>query len=180
MAKTLQKKKEETTPATPAPVAPGVRHPLADLRAEMDNIFDRFSMRFPSISMNRDLFDWEPFRRSAGEFGIAAPHIDLSETDKSYELVAELPGMEQKDIEVELKDDILTLSGHKKEEREEKEKDYLLSERRFGSFKRSLQLRSEVDQNKSSAVFKNGVLTITLPKTKEAQKKSKKIAVKSK
>ena len=146
----------------------------------MDRLFDNFSMRFPSFSRGRDLFDWEPFRRSGREFSIAAPHVDVSESDKSYEVVAELPGMEQKDIEVELKDDVLTLSGQKKEEREEKEKDRILSERRFGSFRRSFQLRSDVDQNKSSATFKNGVLTITLPKTAEAQKKSRKIEIKGK
>lgn len=180
MAIESEKKTEETTTATPVPVIRDVRHPLTDLRAEMDQIFDRFSMRFPSISMNRDLFDWEPFRSPGKEFGIAAPHIDFSETDKNYVVVAELPGMEQKDIDVELKDDILTLSGEKKEEREEKDKDHILSERRFGSFKRSLRLRSEVDQEKSSAVFKNGVLTITLPKSADAQKKTKKIAITAK
>lgn len=179
MAKALMKKTEEATAATPVPVRGDVGHPLTGLRAEMDRLFDRFSVGFPSFSTGRDLFDWEPFRRSGNEFGIAAPHVDVSESDNNYEVVAELPGMDEKDIEVELKDDVLTLSGKKREEREEKEKDYHVSERRFGSFRRSFQLRSEVDQNKVSAKFKNGVLTITLPKTAEAQKKSRKIDIKT-
>ena len=88
--------------------------------------------------------------------------------------------MAEKDINVELKDDVLTLSGEKTEESEKEEKDYHVSERRFGSFRRSFQLPSAADQNKVSADFKNGVLTIALPKTAKAQKPSKKIDIKSK
>ena len=180
MANAPKKKTEEATTATPAPIRRDVGHPLMNLRTEMDRLFDRFSVGFPSFSTGRDLFDWEPFRRSGDEFGIAAPHVDVSESDNGYEVVADLPGMDEKDINVELKDDVLILSGEKKEERQEKEKDYHVSERRFGSFRRSFQLRSQVDQNKTSATFKNGVLTITLPKTAEAQKKSRKIDIKTK
>jgi HSP20 family protein len=180
MASTPTKTDEKASTSVPVPVHRDERHPLTDLRAEMDRLFDGFFHRFPSFPMGRDLMDWEPFGRLERGLGIAAPRIDFSESDKGYEVVAELPGLDQKDIAVELKDDVLTLSGEKKEEVEKKEKNYHLSERRFGSFRRSFRLSSEVDQNKISAAFENGVLTVGLPKTSKAQKPSKKISIKSK
>jgi HSP20 family protein len=153
---------------------------MADLQSEMDRLFDRFSRGFPSLSMGRNLFDWEPFRTSGGAPGITAPHVDVSETDKNYEISAELPGLHEKDIKVELKDDVLTLSGEKKEESEKEEKDYHVSERRFGSFRRSFRLPSGVNQDKVSADFRNGVLKIAMPKSATAINKSRKIDVKSK
>jgi HSP20 family protein len=178
--KPVGKKKQEVKAAMPAPARGEVSHPFADLRAEMDRLFNRFSRGFPSLSSGNDLFDWEPFRATAGTLGITTPHVDVSETDKSYEIVAELPGMAEKDINVELKDDVLTLSGEKKEESEKEEKDFHVSERRFGSFRRSFRLPSGVDQDKVAADFKNGVLKIAIPKIAAAQNKSRKIAVKSK
>jgi HSP20 family protein len=180
MARRPAKKSEETAAQTPVPVHREARHPLFDLRADMDRLFDSFVHRFPSFPMGRDLLDWEPFRGLERGLGMATPHVDLTETDKGYEVVAELPGLDQKDIDVELKDDVLTLSGEKKEEREETRKEYRVSERQFGSFRRSFRLPSEIDQNKISADFKNGVLTITLPKTAAAQKLTRKIDIKSK
>jgi HSP20 family protein len=146
----------------------------------MDRLLDRFSGGFPSLSSRGSLFDWEPFRGASGSLGIAAPHVDVSETDKSYEISAELPGMTDKDINVELKDDVLTLSGEKKEESEKEEKNYHVSERRFGSFRRSFRLPPGVDQSKVSADFRNGVLKIAMPKSPAAQNKSRKIDVKAK
>jgi HSP20 family protein len=86
----------------------------------------------------------------------------------------------EKNINIELKDDVLTLSGEKKEESEKEEKDYHVSERRFGSFRRSFRLPSGADQEKISADFKNGVLKIAMPKSATAQKKGRKIDVKTK
>lgn len=180
MARRPAKKKEEAATSAPVPVKREERHPLTDLRAEMDRLFDSFSHRFPSFPMGRDLLHWGAFRDFDRGVGMAAPHVDVSETDTGYEVVAELPGMEQNDINVELKDDVLTLSGEKTEEREETKKSYHLTERRFGSFRRTFRLPSEIDQNKISADFKDGVLTIALPKTAKAQKPSRKIGVKSK
>jgi HSP20 family protein len=121
--------------------------------------------------------DWSPFQELRGWTAAEAPHVDLSESDKGYEIVAELPGMTEDDIQVELKDDILTLSGEKKEEREETKKDYYLSERRFGSFRRSFRIPAEVDQKRISADFKKSVLTIALPKSSKALKPSRKIGI---
>jgi HSP20 family protein len=180
MARTSAKKDEKASTSAPVPARQDEWHPLSDLRGEMDRLFDSFFHRTRSFPAGRDLMNWEPFGRWERGFSFDAPHVDVTETDKGYEIVAELPGLDQKDVELELKDDLLTLSGEKKEEQEKEEKDYHLTERRFGSFRRSFRLPSEVDQNKVSADFKNGVLTIALPKMSEAQKPSKKIGIKSK
>jgi len=86
--------------------------------------------------------------------------------------------MEEKDIDVKYVDGVLTIKGEKKEEKEEKRKDYYLSERRFGSFQRSFQVPNGIDADKIDASFKNGVLTVALPKSAEAQKREKKIEIK--
>jgi HSP20 family protein len=105
--------------------------------------------------------------------------VDIAETDKAYELTADLPGLEEKNIEVKVANGGLTIKGEKKEETEEKGKDYHLSERHFGSFQRYFRLPETVDIEKIAATFKNGVLKVTLPKKPEAQKSEKKIEVKS-
>lgn len=90
----------------------------------------------------------------------------------------ELPGLEEKDIDVQVTDDALTVKGEKKHEREEKRKDYHLPERSSGSFFRAIRLPAGVDSAKADTMFKNGVLTVTLPKTAEAKSKVKRINVK--
>ncbi len=86
--------------------------------------------------------------------------------------------MDEKDIEVKFSNGTLTIKGEKNEEKEEKKKDYYLSERRYGSFQRSFTVPDGVDEDKIEAAFKNGILTVSLPKTPEAQKKEKQIAIK--
>ena len=107
------------------------------------------------------------------------PAVDIAESEKAYEITAELPGMDEKNIEVKVTDGSLTIKGEKQEEKEEKEKDYYLQERRYGSFERSFELPESVDPDKIEASFKKGVLTVTLPKKAEAQKPAKKIEVKA-
>ena len=143
-------------------------------RGEMDRLFDRFG--FPSL---RRVFDIEPSWRSASSFGFSAPAIDMSEDERAYKVSAELPGINAKDIDVSVSGDTLVLKGEKRQEKEEKDKNYHFSERTYGSFQRSFQLPSSVDRDKVAADFSKGVLTITLPKTAEAQKPVKKIAVRS-
>jgi len=109
----------------------------------------------------------------------AAPAVDMTESDKAYEVTAELPGMDEKDIEVKVVDGNLMIKGEKQQEKEEKQKDYYLHERRFGSFERRFQVPEGVDADKIEASFKKGVLTVTLPKKLEAQKPAKKIEVKA-
>ena len=177
MSKKSVVSKDDTKSTAPETVGSPVPHPLVDLRDEVDRLFDRFSTRFPSLPTGRSLFDWDPFGGSRGAAGFAAPSVDIAETDESYDVTADLPGVSEKDINVELKDDVLTVSGEKKEESEKKQKDYRLSERRFGSFKRSFRLPSGVDEDKVTANFKDGVLKVVLPKSAEARKKSRKIDI---
>jgi HSP20 family protein len=101
------------------------------------------------------------------------------ESEKAYEIIAELPGMDEKNIEVKMADGVLTIKGEKREEKEEKQKDYYLQERSFGSFERSFEVPETVETDKIEASFKKGVLTLTLPKKAEAQKPAKKIEVKT-
>ncbi len=142
-------------------------HPLLSLRHEMDRIFDDFFRGFSAM---------EPFADRTGAF---APRLDVTETDKELKVRAELPGMDEKDVEVTLTPGTLTIRGEKKEEHEEKNGTYYRMERSFGSFSRSIPLPREVDQDKVSAAFKKGILTITLPKSGDTEERSRKIPVKT-
>jgi HSP20 family protein len=166
---------EQKKSAAPASRAAALRQPFESLRREVDRLFDDFSLGFPSTSR---LFSMEPWLRHGAALVGMAPAIDVVEKEKAYELTAELPGMDDKNIEVAVSDNRLTIKGEKKEEKEEKEKNYYLSERRYGSFQRSFDLPAGVEADKIDAKFSKGVLTITLPKSAEAQKKQRKIAVK--
>jgi HSP20 family protein len=104
---------------------------------------------------------------------------DVVEGDKDYRITAELPGMSEKDIEIALVGDVLTLKGEKKEEHEEKGESRYVAERRYGTFQRSFALPEDVDAEKIAASFKNGVITVTLPKRPDAQPKQRKIEVKA-
>src|SRR5262249_9969449 len=119
------------------------------------------------------------FERNLAHKLIATPAVDVIEGDKAYELTAELPGLDEKDIEVNVANGDLTIKGEKKEVREEKQKDYFISDRRYGSFERHFRLPGSVDADKIEATFKSGVLKVTLPKTEDAQKPAKKIEVKA-
>ena len=108
-----------------------------------------------------------------------APVVDLAETDKGYEVTAEMPGMDEKDIEVRLVNGGLALKGERHDEKEEKKKDFYLHERRFGTLERYIQLPPGVDAEHIEATFKKGVLKILLPKTAEAQRAERKIHIKA-
>ena len=107
------------------------------------------------------------------------PSVDVTEEEKGFNVTVELPGMDEKDVAVSVADRVLTIRGEKKEEKEKKEKNLYRSERAYGSFRREMQLPADVDAEKIDASFKNGVLTIVLPKSKEAQAKVKQIPVKA-
>jgi HSP20 family protein len=161
----------------PAP-APAEWHPFETLRREVDRLFDDFGVgRWRSPLFARSSSELDPFWRTEITWP-KAPAVDVAETDKAYEVTAELPGMDESNIEVKLADDVLTIKGEKKEEKEEKKKDYYVSERRFGSFQRSFTVPAGVDVSKIEANFKNGVLIVTLPKNAQAQKTEKKIEIK--
>ncbi|MBD8892680.1 Hsp20/alpha crystallin family protein [Roseibium litorale] len=152
--------------------------PFENLHREIDRLFDNFHpfgwRRTARPSLFDMEFDWP--RQDAWNF---APAMDLVEKEKGYEISAELPGMEEKDIEIKLSNGSLTIKGEKSEEKEEREKEYYLSERRYGSFHRSFALPAGIDTDKIDAKFAKGVLTVTLPKTKEARSQEKKIGIKA-
>jgi len=152
-------------------------HTFSALRSEIDRLFDEFDGGIWRSSFRSPMLDLLPF--SCSTSASASPAVDVAEKDSEFEITAELPGLDEKDIEVKLANGGLTISGKKEEAKEEKKKDYVLSERRYGSFERYFSLPEGIDIDKISAIFKTGVLTVTLPKTVEAQKPEKKIAVKS-
>ncbi|BAL74973.1 Hsp20/alpha crystallin family protein [Bradyrhizobium cosmicum] len=165
------------TRKTLAPVpAQDAWRPLEALRKEVDRLFEDFS---GDDFWRRPLRSLAGIERNMAKQFAAVPAVDVSESDKAYEITAELPGMDEKDIEVNVANGALTIKGEKKEEKEEKQKDYYVSERRYGSFERYFELPDGVDAGKIEAAFKNGVLRVTLPKTAEAQKPAKKIEVKA-
>jgi HSP20 family protein len=106
------------------------------------------------------------------------PRVDLSETDAELKVSAELPGLREEDIDLSLSNDALTIKGEKKEEKEEKTQGYYRVERHYGSFERTIPLPCEIESDKVDASFKNGVLTVTLPKSAKAQNALTKIAIK--
>jgi HSP20 family protein len=146
-------------------------NPFAMMQREMNRVFDVFNRNwglgaFPDLT------------------GTFMPRLDVTEDAKAFIVTAELPGMSEKEIDLSISGDTLTIRGEKKEEKEEKEdkdknKNYYYSERSYGSFMRSIPLPRQVETDKVSASFKKGVLTITLPKTEAAIDATKKITVKT-
>lgn len=173
--------KTENKTAARAATTPAAepRHPFLSLREEMDRLYDEFFSDFPLMPFGRRRMLAEARHSPQGLIGsTVAPNVDVVERDGEYSISAELPGMEEKDIEVSIANGVLTVRGEKKQEREEKKENYYISERRFGSLQRSFRLPENVDADKIDAHFKNGVLTLTLPKNPGTEQ-AKKIAVKS-
>lgn len=165
-------------PPTPAPARTAVPDVLQSFRSEVDRMFDRFSSTFGFPSLRR-MSDAESTWGYETSFNLAALAVDVVEDDKAYKISAELPGMSEKDIDVSLTSDLLVIKGEKRQERDDKGKNRYISERSYGSFVRSFSLPDGVDRDQISADFSKGVLTITLPKTADAQEQQKKIEVKA-
>jgi len=178
MAETETKLPVRTEKGAVAPAARAGWGAFESLHREIDRLFDAFDGGSWSSPFHRSVFDIEPLWRREARWP-TMPAVDVSETDKVYEITAELPGMDEKNIEVKLSNGGLIIKGEKQEEKEEKKKDYYLHERSFGSFERSFRMPEGVDTDKIEASFKKGVLTVKLPKTADAQKAEKKIAVKA-
>ena len=143
-------------------------HPFDEFRREMDQLFDGFLSEWPGRTSLLD--------RRLGSF---VPQVDLAETDKEVRITAELPGLDEKEVEVTLTQGVLTIKGEKREEHQENKGDIHRSECRYGMFERSVQLPADIDADKAKASFKNGVLKVTLPKTAEAQSNRRRIPVES-
>jgi len=144
--------------------------PFVTLHREMnrlfDDVFNRFDPGRPSL-----------LSRMPGWSG-GWPNLEVNASDKEVRVSAELPGLDEKDVEVFVDDDVLTIRGEKKSETEDKDRHF--SERYYGRFERSIALPFEVEDDKAEATFSNGVLTIALPKSAKAQEKTKRIAVNAK
>ncbi|MDP7557437.1 MAG: Hsp20/alpha crystallin family protein [Nitrospinaceae bacterium] len=135
---------------------------------DMNRLFNHLSRDF----FNNTSFDFRPVLAHS-----CAPKVDVTETENEFLISAELPGMDEKDIDVTFDDGNLTLKGEKKIEKEDKLKEYYRVERSYGSFQRSFQVPETVDQDNIDASFSKGVLTVKLPKTPEEKKEVKKIPV---
>ena len=144
---------------------PESTNPLGSLQLDINQAFADF---------------WRAFDVPAfggGEPGGTVPKVDIRETDHEVEVTAELPGMDEADIDVSVADDVLTIRGERKDERETKDKGYVRRERSFGRIERIVPLPTGLDPNAATATFKNGVLTVTIAKTAEARDAVKRIAV---
>ncbi|RUY02233.1 Hsp20/alpha crystallin family protein, partial [Mesorhizobium sp. M7A.F.Ca.US.005.03.2.1] len=145
----------------------GDRDPFVSLHREVNRLFDdafrSFGARLPAFSPS---------------FAATWPSVEISDTDKEVRVTAEIPGLDESDIEVLLDNGALKLKGEKRSETEDKDRQF--SERFYGRFERLIPLGYEVEEDKVNAAFKNGVLTVTLPKTERAQAKAKRIAINGK
>jgi HSP20 family protein len=140
-----------------------VASPFMSLQREIDRLFEDFSRGFPTIAGN-------------GATALT-PSMDVTETDKEIEITAELPGLEEKDVQINVADNILTIRGEKKAEKEQKDKNYRLVERSYGAFERTLELPEGVNADAIKANISKGLLKVTVPKPAPTQ--AKKIEVKS-
>jgi len=148
------------------PAATDFDDPFEALHARMDQLLESFrrDFDFPSLA------SWE---------ALAAPNVDVSETDDAVQVSAELPGMDAKSVELSFQGNSLVIKGEKKEEKETKEKDFHVRERRFGSFHRMVPLPVGVDIDKAKAEYDKGVLQVIIPKTAEAKHERRKIEIKA-
>ncbi len=124
-------------------------------------------------------FDVTPRSFAGKGFGAFSPSVDVKESEGEFTIRAELPGVEEKDIEVTVTGDSVTIKGEKNEEKEDKGESYYYMERSYGSFNRVIPLSAETDADKAQASFKNGVLNITIPKSQAAKEKGTKVPIKT-
>jgi len=144
--------------------------PILELRDALNQVFEDFFKGIEGLTTS-----------GLGEsgYGLFSPDVDISEDEKQIEITVEVPGVDPKDISVELEDDVITIRGEKKQEEERKGRQYYQMERIYGAFQRSFQLPFKVEESKVEATFSNGILRIVLPKSEEAMEKVKKIHIKT-
>jgi HSP20 family protein len=155
----------------------GTESPLEALRRGIDRLFDEFrpvGSRWPFPRPSVFELAWS----GRGDWEVA-PAMDMVEKDDAYEITAELPGLDGKAVRITLSRGYLTIEGEKQEQKEQREKEYYLSERRYGSFQRKVRVPEDVDSDRIDASFSQGVLTVTLPKSPMVARTEKQIAVKA-
>jgi HSP20 family protein len=151
----------------------GLANPLSDLRNEIDTLFDRF-FTGPLLTPFGGFGQGQPLQQ---RWGGLMPRVDVSETDRDIQIAAELPGLKQEDLELTVEQDLLTIRGQTRQEREESDRQFHLSERSYGRFERSFRLPDTVDREKISARFENGLLTVTLPKSDKPGSAARRIEI---
>lgn len=157
---------QTTLPAEQRRTETAALAPFTRLRDEIDRLFDDFPLGLPA----RSIFAFSPR-------ATVIPAMELAETDRGYEVSVELPGLEEKDIDVEFADGILSVSGEKRDESEKKENGYHISERRYGSFRRQLTLPADADPDTIEARFSQGVLKLVMKKDQTTASRTRKIKV---
>ena len=162
----------ELTPWGRGGLTPYGRDPFTSFRNEIDRLFEDFFT--PAAGEGRQF-------AGAGQPvpALVRPSIDVDETEQAYRVSVELPGLTEKDVELNLRDNALTISGEKRSEREEEKAGRRYAERSYGRFERTIPFPTEVDPERVDAMFRNGVLTVTLPKHEKAQEKTRRIEVRS-
>jgi len=138
---------------------------LVDLQDRINRMFDDLFRGFAPMPWAEERLEW-------------APALNISESDEAVQVTAELPGVDPKEVDISLTEDVLTIQGEKKAEHEERERDYHRIERSYGSFTRTVRLPAAVDAEKVEATFKDGVLTINMPKREEAKTRKVRVEVK--
>lgn len=144
-----------------------LREPFSRLRGEMDRMFDEFPPRFPVAQFGTRYLASLPM-----------PALEMTETEKEYRISVEAPGVAASDIDLSVEKDMLVLKGEKKEEREEKERNYSISERSYGAFERRVSLPSDAVTGKISATSDKGVIKIVIPRDEKAQPEKRTIEIK--
>jgi len=137
-------------------------------RSDIRNLWSEFDRMFDQLTRNRDFGENDSDIANVGTW---RPAVDITEREKDFVVTAEVPGLEEDDIHLSVKDNVLTLKGEKKHEREEESENNYYRERLYGNFQRMIRFNSEIDPDEVNAEYENGVLTITLPKTKETMHK---------
>lgn len=161
----------DLTPWRATGLQPFGRDPFASFRREMDRLFDDFFAPAEARS-------FAPSAQGGQGAGMIMPSVDVHETDQAFMVTAELPGIDLKDVELSLDDNVLTLRGEKRSEGNEEQGGRRYSERSFGRFERSIPLPAEVDAERVEASCENGVLKVTLPKNMQARDRSRRIEIK--
>lgn len=147
-------------------------HPVVELRREMDRLFENAFRGFGPSAFRSEFFT--PLTAS----GLLMPQVDIGASDKEYTITVEVPGVDEKDVKIEIANNTMTVRGEKKQEKEEKNKNYYRVERSYGSFQRLLSLPEDVNQEDIKATFKNGVLTIKMPRKTLPKSNVKQIEIK--
>lgn len=165
----FKKEEEQTLPVRRHNVLKEQDNPFVQLHREVDKLFDSFFAGFPLSPFRRDMNGWLN--------GWVTPHVDISEGKNDYTITVEVPGVDEKDLELTLADGTLLVRGEKRYEKENSDRHYHRVERSYGSFQRMLSLPPDADEEKIDAKFKNGVLTITVARNPEAKSGMRKIAI---